>query len=128
MRFTLHSELTSLVEEVDKKILVQLRDGRKLIGILRSFDQFANILLTDTFERFQLGDRYGDMKLGLYLVKGESVVLLGEIDEEKDAAIPGKLSAEEIPAAYKESERLRLLELHQRSLSRVYADPEGDLF
>jgi len=32
---------TALVEELDKRLLVQLRDGRKLVGILRSFDQFA---------------------------------------------------------------------------------------
>lgn len=34
-----------LVEELDKTLLIQLRDGRKLIGIMRSFDQFANIVL-----------------------------------------------------------------------------------
>lgn len=37
-----------LVEELDKVLLVQLRDGRKLIGIMRSFDQFANIVLEGT--------------------------------------------------------------------------------
>ena len=103
MRFTLHSELTSLVEEVDKKVLIQLRDGRKLIGILRSFDQFANIVLTETVERFYLGDRYGDVKLGLFLLKGETIVLLGEVDEAKDKALPGKFTEEETPQAYKES-------------------------
>jgi hypothetical protein len=35
----------ALVEELDKLLLVQLRDGRKVIGILRSFDQFANLVL-----------------------------------------------------------------------------------
>lgn len=35
----------ALVEELDKTLLIQLRDGRKLIGIMRSFDQFANIVL-----------------------------------------------------------------------------------
>lgn len=38
-----------LVEELDKVLLVQLRDGRKLIGIMRSFDQFANIVLEGTY-------------------------------------------------------------------------------
>lgn len=37
-----------LVEELDKTLLIQLRDGRKLIGIMRSFDQFANIVLEGT--------------------------------------------------------------------------------
>ncbi|GBG69912.1 hypothetical protein CBR_g4739 [Chara braunii] len=31
---------SSLADNLDKKLLVILRDGRKLIGILRSFDQF----------------------------------------------------------------------------------------
>jgi U6 snRNA-associated Sm-like protein LSm1 len=35
----------AIVEELDKKLLVQLRDGRKIIGTLRSFDQFANLVL-----------------------------------------------------------------------------------
>jgi hypothetical protein len=35
----------SIVEELDKRLMVQLRDGRKVIGILRSFDQFANLIL-----------------------------------------------------------------------------------
>jgi small nuclear ribonucleoprotein (snRNP)-like protein len=38
----------ALVEELDKTLLIQLRDGRKLIGIMRSFDQFANIVLEGT--------------------------------------------------------------------------------
>ncbi|CAN0877721.1 Sm-like protein LSM1B [Linum grandiflorum] len=32
---------TSLASYLDKKLLVLLRDGRKLMGILRSFDQFG---------------------------------------------------------------------------------------
>ena len=35
----------SLIEEIDKKLLVVLRDGRTLIGWLRSIDQFANLVL-----------------------------------------------------------------------------------
>nr|GEV46229.1 sm-like protein LSM1B [Tanacetum cinerariifolium] len=39
---------TSLASYLDKKLLVLLRDGRKLLGILRSFDQFANAVLEDS--------------------------------------------------------------------------------
>ncbi|XP_050229156.1 uncharacterized protein LOC126678295 [Mercurialis annua] len=34
---------TSLASYLDKKLLVLLRDGRKLVGILRSFDQFGTL-------------------------------------------------------------------------------------
>ena len=48
-------------------MIVVLRDGRKLLGILRSYDQFANLVLQDTVERIFLGNRYGDIPKGLYL-------------------------------------------------------------
>uniref|UniRef100_A0A7S0N6E1 U6 snRNA-associated Sm-like protein LSm1 n=1 Tax=Pyramimonas obovata TaxID=1411642 RepID=A0A7S0N6E1_9CHLO len=75
---------TALVEELDKKQLILLRDGRKLIGFLRSFDQFANLVLEDAYERIIVGDQYGDIPLGLYIIRGENVVLLGQIDPEKE--------------------------------------------
>jgi small nuclear ribonucleoprotein (snRNP)-like protein len=83
--------------------LVVLRDGRKLIGILRSYDQFgathtpcvcymsscrmrsrwdhhaANLVLQDTIERIHVGAYYGDVTRGIFLVRGENVVLMGEI-------------------------------------------------
>jgi len=65
---------------------VVLRDGRHLVGTMRSFDQFSNFVLEDTFERHVAGDKYGDIPLGLYIIRGENVVLLGEIDDAKQAA------------------------------------------
>lgn len=92
-----------------EKLMVILRDGRKLIGILRSFDQFgmskvhvctsgkeaskangymgmvweklslANLVLQDTIERIYVGNCYGDIPRGIFLIRGENVVLLGEI-------------------------------------------------
>lgn len=93
-----------------------MRDGRKLIGYLRSIDQFgkrsqsftghllivihlhtilnyhallvlrayfpcctANLVLQDTIERIYVGDEYGDIERGIYLIRSENVVLLGEI-------------------------------------------------
>ena len=61
------------------KMLVQLRDGRKIIGIMRSFDQFANIVLEGAIERVIVGKRFADVPLGLYVIRGENVVLLGQI-------------------------------------------------
>ena len=69
-------------------MIVVLRDGRKLLGILRSYDQFANLVLQDTVERIFLGNRYGDIPKGLYIVRGENVVLLGEIDLDKEDEVP----------------------------------------
>ena len=87
-----------------EKVIVILRDGRKLIGILRSYDQFgaslltANLVLQDTVERVFLGNRYGDIPQGVYIVRGENVVLLGEVDLEQEDDVPPNL-ASAIPAS-----------------------------
>ncbi|GAB5570312.1 U6 snRNA-associated Sm-like protein LSm1 [Prionailurus iriomotensis] len=62
-----------------EKHLVLLRDGRTLIGFLRSIDQFANLVLHQTVERIHVGKKYGDIPRGIFVVRGENVVLLGEI-------------------------------------------------
>ncbi|KAF8073045.1 LSM1A [Scenedesmus sp. PABB004] len=75
---------TALVEELDKKLLIQLRDGRKIIGVLRSFDQFANLVLEHAVERIIVGGLYADVPLGLYLLRGENLVLLGQVDPARE--------------------------------------------
>ena len=65
---------------LDKRLLVQLRDGRKVLGVLRSFDQFANLVLEGATERLIAGSLYCELPLGLFIIRGENVVLLGEID------------------------------------------------
>ncbi|XP_059607797.1 U6 snRNA-associated Sm-like protein LSm1 [Phlebotomus argentipes] len=77
-----------LLEEVDKKLMVLLRDGRTLIGYLRSVDQFANLVLHRTIERIHVGNEYGDIPRGVFIIRGENVVLLGEIDREKENNLP----------------------------------------
>ncbi|KAK4150121.1 hypothetical protein C8A00DRAFT_46409 [Chaetomidium leptoderma] len=86
-----------LLDLTDKKLMVALRDGRKLLGILRSWDQFANLVLQSTRERIfvapgtapdQPRGLYADIDRGLFLVRGENVLLLGEIDLDKDDDAP----------------------------------------
>lgn len=88
--------------------MILLRDGRTLIGYLRSVDQFANLVLHkaigelafffldfllqlhfqlpitiqiyfEFLERIHVNDKYGDMERGIFIIRGENVVLLGEI-------------------------------------------------
>ncbi|KAF2433257.1 hypothetical protein EJ08DRAFT_647627 [Tothia fuscella] len=68
--------------------MVALRDGRKLIGVLRSWDQFANLVLQDTVERIFVQKYYADIPRGIFIVRGENVLLLGEIDLDLDDVIP----------------------------------------
>ncbi|CAK7265007.1 hypothetical protein SEPCBS119000_001291 [Sporothrix epigloea] len=94
-----------LLDLTDKKLIVVLRDGRKVIGVLRTWDQFANLILQNAVERtfmppgaFEasvapasaVGGRglYSDVPRGTYLVRGENVLLLGEIDLDRDDEPP----------------------------------------
>ncbi|XP_023321742.1 U6 snRNA-associated Sm-like protein LSm1 [Eurytemora carolleeae] len=115
----------TLLEELDKKLMVLLRDGRTLIGYLRSVDQFANLVIHNCIERIHVKDEYGDIPLGVFVVRGENVVLLGEIEEKEE--LKGKLkqvSLKEIlekqavqQAEKEETERLRAKAFKDRGLS-----------
>ena len=39
----------------------------------------ANLVMQDAVERIFVGDVYGDKEVGIYIIRGENVVLLGEI-------------------------------------------------
>ena len=93
------SAVASLVDELDKKHLVLLRDGSKILGTLRSFDQFANIVLEGAVERIIVNKSYSDIPLGLYIVRGENVVLMGGVDESKETEGLTMVSNDEIKHA-----------------------------
>lgn len=81
----------AIVGSVDRKIFVLLRDGRNVFGILRTFDQFANLVLQDTVERIYLPkleengpERFAEAPKGVFMVRGENVVMLGELDIDRE--------------------------------------------
>lgn len=96
--FLEHAVNASLVNMLDKFIMVILGDGTKLIGVLRTFDQFSNIVLEDTFERKSCGTLYCDVRLGLYLVRGENIVLMGDVDKSRQNHLR-KVTLQELIAA-----------------------------
>lgn len=77
----------SLYEQLDKLVLVCLRDGRNFFGWLRSFDQYANLVLDNTVERLTVDNIYADVPIGIFVIRGENVMLLGEVDEEKELKV-----------------------------------------
>ncbi|GAO17706.1 hypothetical protein UVI_02058240 [Ustilaginoidea virens] len=109
-----------LLDLTDKKLMVVLRDGRKLIGVLRSWDQFANLVLQSTTERI-FATRpgcdpstpqgyYADIEHGIFLVRGENVLLLGEIDLDKDDDMPPGFQPAEMEFVKKLAEEKRCAE------------------
>jgi len=102
--------------------MVILRDGKKLIGILRCYDQFVNMTLEKTVERIVVEDKYGDLDVGLYIVRGENVVLMGEVDETRELSLK-QVPVDEILLLSKlenekEEERSKLRQLHLRNRGR----------
>lgn len=83
-----------------------LRDGKTLIGYLRSIDQYANLLLSSTVERVHVGKKFGDIPRGCYIIRGENVVLIGEVDWNLPSKVEmERVSVEEIVALQREEEK-----------------------
>ncbi|KAJ4994420.1 LSM domain-containing protein [Stagonosporopsis vannaccii] len=86
-----------LLDMVDKKVDVLLRDEKEYIGILRSYDQFANLVLTECYERIAARNPdFGtsptepawlihDVKLpGLMTIRGENVTICATVDLDRE--------------------------------------------
>ena len=68
-------------------------------------------MLEEAAERILVGDKYSDVPLGMYLLRGESLVLMGQLDPNREAP-PGLtcVPEAEIKAALraeKEEQRLK---------------------
>jgi len=53
---------------------------------LKGYDQTVNIILENSHERvFSLASGVDQVVLGLYIIRGDNIALIGELDEDKDA-------------------------------------------
>eukprot|EP00013_Stygamoeba_regulata_P000908 CAMPEP_0177628230 /NCGR_PEP_ID=MMETSP0447-20121125/20_1 /TAXON_ID=0 /ORGANISM="Stygamoeba regulata, Strain BSH-02190019" /LENGTH=129 /DNA_ID=CAMNT_0019129463 /DNA_START=107 /DNA_END=496 /DNA_ORIENTATION=- len=83
------TELANLVDQLDRQLLVVLRDGRTIVGTLRTFDQFANIVLEDPHERVFADGKYAELPMGCtFIARGENVALIGELDKKREHQSP----------------------------------------
>ncbi|KAK9381478.1 uncharacterized protein V2V93DRAFT_369326 [Kockiozyma suomiensis] len=79
---------SSLQTYVNQTIIVMTSDGRLFSGILQGYDQQTNLILNDTKERVITPDMPTEiLELGLYLIRGDSVVLCGLVDIAMDSDI-----------------------------------------
>lgn len=90
--------MSALTGYVDHQVLVVTQDGRVIVGQLKGFDQTTNIILSDSTERvFSADEPVEEVPLGLYLIRGDNISLVGEVDQEKDKAMDlAELRAEPI--------------------------------
>ncbi|KIY47534.1 Sm-like ribonucleo protein [Fistulina hepatica ATCC 64428] len=91
--------MSSLQGYVDRRVLLVLQDGRAIVGIMAGYDQKSNVVLSDSKERvYSMEEGVEEIPLGLYLVKGDMITLIGEIDEAVDQAVDlSAIRAEPLP-------------------------------
>ncbi|KAL6497534.1 U4/U6-U5 snRNP complex subunit lsm8 [Orobanche hederae] len=82
---------TGLESLVDQTISIITNDGRNIVGVLKGFDQATNIILDESHERVYSTkfNREGvqQLVLGLYIIRGDNISIVGELDEELDASL-----------------------------------------
>ena len=66
-------------------------DGRVIVGILKGFDQQINAILDKCHERvFSTSSGVEEVPLGLYIVRGDNIAVIGEVDEDLDKKLDMK--------------------------------------
>lgn len=91
--------MSSLQGYVDRRVLLILQDGRSIVGVMAGYDQKSNVVLSDSKERvYSVEEGVEEIPLGLYLVKGDQIVLIGEIDQAIDDSLDlSTIRAEPLP-------------------------------
>ncbi|KAE8734909.1 U6 snRNA-associated Sm-like protein LSm8 [Hibiscus syriacus] len=73
---------------VDQTILIITNDGRNIVGVIKGFDQATNIILDESHERvYSTKEGVQQLVLGLYIIRGDNISVVGELDEELYSAL-----------------------------------------
>ncbi|KAJ4372194.1 hypothetical protein N0V83_003968 [Neocucurbitaria cava] len=62
---------------LEKRVLINLNGSRKVMGILRGYDVYLNVVLDDAIEERPGGEK---LRLGMVVIRGNSVVMLEALD------------------------------------------------
>ncbi|KAH1121087.1 hypothetical protein J1N35_004247 [Gossypium stocksii] len=63
-------------------------DPTNIRGVLKGFDQATNIILDESHERvYSTKEGVQQLVLGLYIIRGDNISVVGELDEELDSAL-----------------------------------------
>lgn len=63
---------------LDKRLDIRLNANRRIVGLLRGFDQFMNLVLEDTME---YGQKEEKVPIGTVMIRGNSVILWECLDK-----------------------------------------------
>eukprot|EP01124_Arcella_intermedia_P010004 TRINITY_DN1656_c0_g1_i1.p1 TRINITY_DN1656_c0_g1~~TRINITY_DN1656_c0_g1_i1.p1 ORF type:complete len:110 (-),score=30.89 TRINITY_DN1656_c0_g1_i1:44-340(-) len=85
------SSKTPFLEDFeDSFVSLITNDGRNLIGFLRGSDEHINVILENSSERVYGPNGTATVPLGLYVVRGDNIAVIGEIDPDLDERIDFK--------------------------------------
>ncbi|KPM07508.1 Surface layer protein [Sarcoptes scabiei] len=78
----------NLESYIAKTVSVITVDGRQIIGTLKGFDQTMNLIMEECHERvYSVSEGVEQVLLGLYIIRGDNVAVVGEIDEDLDKKV-----------------------------------------
>ncbi|RUP43744.1 hypothetical protein BC936DRAFT_136792 [Jimgerdemannia flammicorona] len=77
--------MSELQPFIDHSVSVITADGRFIVGTLKGFDQTTNIILEKCHERVFSQTGTEVVPLGLYLIQGDNICIIGELDDIRDA-------------------------------------------
>jgi len=77
-----------LTETALEKVTILTCDGKVFVGELKGFDSMMNIVVSKAQERiFSAEEGVEVVDLGLYLLRGDSVAVVGLLDQEGDEMV-----------------------------------------
>ncbi|KAL7641146.1 UNVERIFIED_CONTAM: hypothetical protein RMT77_008284 [Armadillidium vulgare] len=81
--------MTQAIESyVNHLVSVITSDGRNIVGTLKGYDQTVNLILDECHERVYSTNRgVEQVILGLYIIRGDNVAVVGEVDEDLDTRL-----------------------------------------
>ncbi|KAL7266085.1 hypothetical protein RUND412_011382, partial [Rhizina undulata] len=89
-----------------------------------------NLVLQGTIERLYVDNLYCDIPRGVFIVRGENVLLLGEIDLDREDDITFRqASVEEVFAAQRaqDAEKKQKDKVHRKKLRALGFEDEGEV-
>lgn len=70
---------------VNHTVSVVTADGRIIVGTLKGCDQTVNLILENSHERvYSSSSGVEKVPLGLYIIRGDNIAVVGEVDEEME--------------------------------------------
>jgi small nuclear ribonucleoprotein G len=75
--FNMPQAQPELKKYLEKRVLVQLNGSRKVMGILRGYDVYLNIVLDEALEEKAGGEK---VRIGMVVIRGNAVVMLEALD------------------------------------------------